>query len=422
MEKLASLWVDPDPRPSAAPARTVANYVAWPVAALIVIHRVVVLAWTGSPTDDFTTVWSAARRFVDRVPVYDEIYHHVNPHYLYNPGATLLLSPLGLTGNLDAARSLFILANAGAIIAALAWLTLRSGFRLSHPVFPFVVAVAFLTESVTNTLVFSNINGILLLALVAFLDLFLRGRPWAAGLILGLAIVVKPMFAPLIVLPLMRLEWRTPLVAVAVPAALNAVAWPLTPGAGDYVSKVMPYLSVTRDYANASLAGFAAYYGMPGWLHVAVFAALAAAVAVAVLGLARYRYSDEWLWAAASSGVLIAGVCLLSSLGQAYYSMMLFPAIFTVFRPLSPMHTAPVWVGIAVFLSPLQWTTHRMPNVGANLDIALVTAAWSVFVIAIAAWVVSVSTNRSTAKKEPTHDTTELPQLDRGPVARQAQR
>ncbi|QPK82482.1 DUF2029 domain-containing protein [Corynebacterium qintianiae] len=408
MTKLDSVWVADAPRESAASTRSVANFVAWPAAVLIVIHRLFVLAWTGSLTDDFTTVWSAARRFVDRVPVYNETYHHVDPHYLYNPGATLLLSPLGLAPSVEAARPLFILVNAAAIIAALAWLTLRSGFKLSHPVFPFVIFLAFLTESVTNTLVFSNINGILLLALVAYLDLFLRGRPWAAGVILGLAIVVKPMLAPLIVLPLMRLDWKAPAAAVAVPVLLNLAAWPVTPGARDYVDTVMPYLGVTRDYANASLAGFAAYYGMPGWLHAIFFVILAGAVAIAVIGLARFRFSDEWMWAATTSGVLIAGVCMLSSLGQAYYSMMLLPAIFTVFRRFSPMHTAPVWAGIVVFFSPLQWATSKIPNTGATLDIVLVTIAWTVFIVSIAAWVVSVSTIR----KETSHVPGELPQLD----------
>lgn len=89
-----------------------ANAFAWPIALCLILHRLIVLARTGSVTDDFTTVWSAARRFVERVPVYNEIYHHVNPHYLYNPGATLLLSPLGLITSVDAARPWFILANA----------------------------------------------------------------------------------------------------------------------------------------------------------------------------------------------------------------------------------------------------------------------------------------------------------------------
>ena len=143
-----------DERAGLAPAIAAA---AWPVAVLLVLHRLFLLARAGSVTDDFTTVWSAARRFVERVPVYNEVYSHVNPHYLYNPGATLLLSPLGLISDIDLARPLFIAVNAACIIAALAWLTKLAGRPLSGPTFPVAVALAFCTEAVTNTLVFSNI-------------------------------------------------------------------------------------------------------------------------------------------------------------------------------------------------------------------------------------------------------------------------
>lgn len=378
---------------------------AWPVAVVVIVHRLAVLARTGSVTDDFTTVWSATRRFVERVPVYNEVYHHVNPHYLYNPGATMLLSPLGLIPSVDAARPWFILANAVAVIAALAWLTLLSGRSLRSPVFPAALALGFTTEAVTNTLVFSNINGLLLLALVAFIASVMSGKQIAAGVILGLAITVKPMFAPLLVLPLMRREWRALLAGVIVPVALNAVAWPLTPGAGDYVTKLMPYLGQTRDYANSSLAGFAVYFGMPEALHTVLFVFFGAAVAVAVIGLARWRYSDPWLWITVTSGVLLAGVCLLSSLGQAYYSMMLFPALFTVLHRASPMHTPAAWLGAVVCLSPLSWLTPLMPSAGGWLNTFLPTAGWATFILAVATWVVCA------------HD--RLQELDQRSVARE---
>ena len=94
ISRLDSVWTAPAPagdRHEAA-LRGLRAF-AWPLAVLLVFHRVFVLARAGHATDDFTTVWSAARRFVERVPVYSEIYEHVDPHYLYNPGATLLLSP-----------------------------------------------------------------------------------------------------------------------------------------------------------------------------------------------------------------------------------------------------------------------------------------------------------------------------------------
>lgn len=378
-----------------APAVTAA---AWPVAVLLVLHRLFVLAREGSVTDDFTTVWSAARRFVERVPVYNEIYSHVDPHYLYNPGATLLLSPLGLISDVATARPLFIAVNAACIIAALAWLTRLWERPLSGPTLPVAIALAFCTEAVTNTLVFSNINGVLLLALVAFIALLVFRRDISAGVVLGLAVLVKPMFAPLVVLPLLQLRWRPVVRAVAVPVLMNLIAWPLTPGARDYTAVVLPYLRITRDYANSSLSGFAVYFGMPAWAHGLVFVLLAAAVGVTVLGLARVRATQELLFLSVGSGVLLAGVCVLSSLGQAYYSMMLLPALFTVFHPDSPARTWPTWLGAALCLSPLNWSTAVHPLSGSWLNTFLPTLGWAIFIVACSAWVLS----RTLVREAPT--------------------
>ena len=170
------MWVD---TPKPAPEKTTglrttfldpwAPIAFWPLAVIVVLHRVFFLALRGSMTDDFSTVYFALRRFLDRQPVYDEIYYFVDPHYLYNPGATLILSPLALPAEIELARIGFIILNALAIITALAQLTKLFGFRLHGAVLPMSIVLAFATEAVTNTLVFANINGILLLALVSYI-------------------------------------------------------------------------------------------------------------------------------------------------------------------------------------------------------------------------------------------------------------
>lgn len=403
VQRLENAWVAPAPlSETAAPrkANAIGNAIAWPLAILLVLHRLLVLARTGSITDDFTTVQTAARRFVERVPVYNEVYHHVNPHYLYNPGATLLLSPLGLTADTAAIRPWFIGANAVAIIAALTVMTYMVGHTWRSWLLPTSIAAAFATESVTNTLVFSNINGVLLLALVGFFWLFLRQKSWAAGLVLGLAILVKPMFLPLLFLPLAKLDWKALGTGIAVPVLLNVIAWPLTPGASDYVDKLVPYLGQTRDYANSSLAGFAVYFGMPSWMEAVLWILLATAVAVAVLGLLRFRSTDPLLWATTTAAVLLVGVFILSSLGQAYYSMMIFPAMFTVVQRVSFFHNPMAWVGAVLCLAPLEWYSPDFVLTGRWLTTFLPTLGWAVFIIAAATWVVLVSRQRTSEWKE----------------------
>jgi len=386
--RLENLWVARTPLTDTTHSRrtrldAVGNAVAWPLAVVLVLHRIFVLALNGSVTDDFTTVYSAVPRSLEGVPVYNEVYHHVDPHYLYNPGATLLLSPLGWLTEPDAARTAFIIVNAAAVIAALGMLTRMFGYSLRSLVWPVAVVVAFLTEAVRNTLIFSNINGLLLLALVAYLALLLRGRGWLAGLVIGLAILIKPQFAPLLFLPAVKLDWRTVLGGVTVPVVFNLVAWPLVPGASEYLTNLVPYLSEVRDYANSSLAGAAIYFGMPPLLENALWLLFAAVVGVGVIVLLRWRYTDPLLWATTTTGLLMTGVFFLSSLGQMYYSMMLFPMMFTVLQRTSVFHTWPAWLAAYLFLTPDSFHSWREPDLSRWMDFFHPTLGWATMLVVI---------------------------------------
>ena len=393
---LASLWTTDEPPAPTPPARTlpgdaIGRAVAWPLAIILVLHRVCILAINGSITDDFSTVYFALRRFHESVPIYNENYDYVDPHYLYSPGATLLLSPLGLLTDFQSARTAFVAVNAAAIIAALGLLTRMFGFRLSSMVWPAAIALAFLTEAVRNTLIFSNINGLLLLASVGYLWLLLHNKQLAAGVAVGLAALIKPIFLPLLFLPLVKWQWKTIVSGLAVPVVANAVAWPFVPGAGDYVS---------RDYANSSLSGQAVFYDMPGWQVLFWQVVFALSVIVAVVCLLRFRYSDPLMWAASTSGVLLTGVFFLSSLGQMYYSMLLFPLLFTVLCRRSIMHAALAWVAAYLFLSPENWVLNNH-DLTVLLDYAKPTFGWGLMLIVAATvscvWVVQDLRGRKTS-------------------------
>ena len=160
-------------------------HVLWPLAIMTVIHRVLIRAVNGSITNDFGTVYAATRRFLAGEPVYAENLLTVQPHYLYAPSGTLMLAPFGMIDNYTLARWLFIGLNTAAIIAAL-WLLMRL-FDLDVRSFaaPAILLAAFCTEAVTNTLVFTNVNGVIFLCQVAFLYLLHRRRLWWAGVAIG---------------------------------------------------------------------------------------------------------------------------------------------------------------------------------------------------------------------------------------------
>ncbi len=370
--------VDAPRRPAAWEPRL--RVAAWPIAVILIAHAIV-KACNGTFTDDFTTVYQALERFHAGAGVYEQAYNHVDPLYLYNPGTTLLLAPLAML-DFELARTLFILVNAAAIIGALAIFTRLSGHQLRGAVFPTAVALAFATEAVTNTLTFTNINGLLLLTLAVFLWAFLHRRGELAGVVIGLAILVKPQFAPLLALPAVKRDWRTLAFGIATPVVINALAWRQAPG---YLDSLAPYLAHTRDYANSSWPGVRAYFDLSPVLYYPVWLLGAALATFALLALLRWHHTDPTLWALSSTGVIFAGIFFLSSLGQQYYSMWLFPLLFTVLMPHSIMSSAPAWLGAGLALMPLSWANQLWPTAGRLLDVFLATAGWFILLVAAAA-------------------------------------
>lgn len=379
---------------------------AWPLAIFTIIHRVFLNPQNSHPTDDFTTVWDALHRFIDGVPVYDENYSFVDPHYLYSPGGTLLLSPLALLPSWDIGRTLFIFANGVAVLVALAVLTKLARRPLTGPVLPVAALLVFASESVTNTLLFSNINGILLVVEVVFLWWLLVGSgnlSWRfspgtgkrstlatvlAGIAVGLAITVKQQFAVLLFLPLVKRQWWALVSGIAVPVVFNLAAWPLMTQPSDYLDKLMPYLSEVRDYANSSISGVGVYFGMDDWFITALRAIFALGVAVTVLGLLRWRNSDPLMWASTTTGILMTGVFMVSSLGQMYYSMMLLPMIFTIFCRLSVMHNPVTWIGVYWCMSGDSWNSDRWEWPGRIVEYTRGTVGWGLIILAAATSVV----------------------------------
>ncbi|WP_075733849.1 glycosyltransferase family 87 protein [Corynebacterium phocae] len=365
---------------------------AWPVALVLVIHRVLVVALNGTPTDDFTTVYSAVRRMLDGQAVYEQAYNHVDPLYLYNPGATALLSPMGLIDDFATARTLFIVCNALAVVLAMAVMTRTVGHKLDGWLWPASLAVAFSTESVTNTLAFTNINGLLLLALSLFLWAFIRGNEekstslrLLAGVVIGLAIVIKPQFAPLLALAAVRLDWRAFLGGLGIPVGLNLLAVAFIPATDGYMEKLVPYLAITRDYANSSWAGVHAYFEFGDAFYWTVWLSAAFLVGATLLGLIRFSRSDFRLWALSTSGVIFVGIFFLSSLGQQYYSMWLFPLMFTAVFSASIFRSWPAWLAAVLYLAPLSWFSNLHPDAGRWMSFFGGTVGWLLLIVVAAA-------------------------------------
>lgn len=364
-------------------------HILWPLAIMTVIHRVLILAVNGSLTNDFATVYTAARRFLAGDPVYAENLLTVQPHYLYAPSGTFVLSPFGIIADYTVARWAFILLNVAAIIAAL-WLLMRLfGLDTRSWAAPAILLATFWTESVTNTLVFTNINGVIFLCQAAFLYLLYRRRLWWAGVAMGLSLAIKPMLAPLLVLPFVRKQWQPFVGALALPAAAMAAGWVLTVDARAYLDKTAPYMGEVRDYYNSSLAGLGTYYGVPEPVILVARILVVAATLLAVWLLLEYRHNHEVLWLATTSGVVLSGVFLVSTLGQKYYSMMLIPIILTVVLSNSFVRNWAAWLAVYAMFTLDFWESERWPYYGRILEFAHPTAGWALLlgtVLVILLW------------------------------------
>jgi arabinofuranan 3-O-arabinosyltransferase len=357
--------------------------ILWPITVVIVLQRSIILGVNGDRTDDFRPVYDAALAFLNGRPVYGENYDTVDPHYLYPPSGTLLMSPMAYIDP-ERARWIFIAVSVVALIASAYLLIRMFGFDARSVAFPVVLFFFFCTETVSHTLIFTNFNSFVLLGEIAFLMLLLRRRDWWAGVPIGIVLAVKPVLAPLLLLPLLTRQWRVFGAAVGIPLVLTALAWPLSTDPMDFIRRTVPYLGEARDYYNSSIAGNGAYFGVQPWL---LYVLRIAFVLMAIFCLwflyTHYRRTDELLWGATSSGVLLITVFLVSSLGQGYYSMLLFPLLMTVVRPGSVMRSWPAWLGVVGCMTFDTFLSKRWAAFGRALEYNKVTWGWSLLLLTI---------------------------------------
>ncbi|OMC34549.1 hypothetical protein A5740_09690 [Mycobacterium sp. GA-1841] len=374
------------PRTSPPSTATVLRSALWPIAILSIIHRSYVLSTNGYITDDFGPVYRAVSNFRRHWDIYNEHFNFVDPHYLYPPGGTLLLAPFGFLPEF-ASRFWFVAINSVAVVIAACLLVRLFKFSLTSVALPALLLAMYCTESVTNTLVFTNINGCILLAEVLFFTWLLSGKvshQWWAGAAIGLTLVVKPVLAVLLLLPLLNRQWRALVTAFAVPIVFNAVAWPLSSDPMGFVRNTLPYIMETRDYFNSAILGNGIYYGLPMWLIIVLRVAIVVLAVISLWLLYRYyRERDQLFWMLTSSGVLLVTSWLVLSLAQGYYSMMLFPFLMTVVLPNSVLRNWPAWLAVYGFMTMDRWLMWRWPTTGRFLEYMKITYGWSLLVVVV---------------------------------------
>ncbi|MFI5498758.1 glycosyltransferase family 87 protein [Nocardia asteroides] len=370
-----------EPRTARTSAEVI-KFALWPFAVMTVLNRVFIKAVNGFITDDYRPVYNASFEFLNGRPVYTANFDSVDPHYLYAPSGTLIIAPVAVI-DYELSRWLFIALNAAAILIAWYLLLRLFKFGLGSIAAPALLLAMFASETVTNTLVFTNVNGCLLLAELVFIHLLLQRRDLWAGAALGLSIAVKPTLAPLLLVAAVRGQWKVFITACGVPVALTAIAWPLSKDPEKFFTRVVPYLAKTRDYFNSSVGGNGAYYGLPHGMILVVQAVMAGVVAISLWLLWRYYRHDDLFFVTTFSGVLLTASFLLPSLGQMYYSMMLFPFLMSVVLRNSVLRNWPAWLAIFGFMTYDKWLSDRWQSTGRTLEYLRVTFGWGLLLIVV---------------------------------------
>nr|WP_235900442.1 glycosyltransferase family 87 protein [Lolliginicoccus suaedae] len=364
--------------------------VAWPFAVLTVIHRTVILAFNGAVTNDFLPIYTAAQNFLNNRDVYLDNFNWTHPHYLYPPSGTLMISPLGYM-DYDIARRTYIIINAVAVLLAAYYLLKLFGFGIRSVAFPVTVLAMFSTESVSNTLIYTNMNGLIFLAEVLFIKFLLERRLWWAGVPMGLTIAIKPILLPLLVFPFLKKQWQPFMGAIGIPIVLLTIAWPLSKDPARFVRETAPYLAESRDYFNSAISGNAAYYGLPEWLILGLRGGMAVIVLISLWLLFRYYRHEELFFLCTAASVILTAQFLIGSLGQMYYSMLMFPLLMTVVMRNSVVRNWPAWLAAYGFLTFDMWYSVPWRQFGEAAQFLRTTFGWTlilivVFVVLINRW------------------------------------
>jgi Glycosyltransferase family 87 len=194
----------------------------WLAAALVVAAAIRQAIHVPAMGIDIEPGRNAAEALLDARNVY------ADPTFVYPPSAAVLFLPPTL-GSLHTTQVTWICLSALAIVVACVLATSPLGSRWA-PLAGAATAMLLLGSALARDTVGLG-NTSLLLAPVAVLVLLLFERErWTAGCaVLVASFLLKPLLAPLILLPLLRLQWR-PLVYTGIPllvlVAVSVIAVP----------------------------------------------------------------------------------------------------------------------------------------------------------------------------------------------------
>jgi arabinofuranan 3-O-arabinosyltransferase len=302
---------------------------------------------------DNAIVVRAARTWLAGGSPYDD------PHFLYLPSAVLAAVPPALLPP-AALRLLVPLAVTGCLV--LGW---ACALRLHHVPLGSRLAALGLAAAAAgfapfgHLVMLGNWTATAVLALPLALLLAGRGRWVAAGAVIGAAIALKPLLAPMALLFLFARRWRGLAVLVLLPALACVASALLLPDPAGFLTRTLPFLlhgddGFVRLY-EASPAAVLPRLGVPRF--AAELVSLLAAGTAVLCAYRRWSRSGPGpLRLAETAATLMLSAFLVSRPSYDHYLLVVVPLLLAgLAYPDSAARSPWFWLALAPQVPGLTW-------------------------------------------------------------------
>ncbi len=350
------------------------------------------LVWQGKPlvrslqpgpgeARDFFQEWASARNWWNGLPVYtnqeaslalyldlhrnpdDRYFVEVNAH---PPTSVLMALPLAWLEYRDAHLAWNLISLAGLGISA--WLIARAFAIPYSPRLLFIAAFVLVSNPVLQQTIQGQLNCVLLLLITGIWLADRAGKPWLAGVLLGLAAAVKLLPAVLFLYFLARRQWKSLLAgAGCFVGVMLATATILGVDAcRSYVQDVLPQISAWRSlHYNLSIPGWWNKLFDPGSKGYAIAplvfwrSAARLGIALSCLGVAwgMFRAATRARSPAARDqafGVAVTAMLLVSPVAWEHYAVVLLLPVMILSQGLPSSRKARGMLDIILIVLAIQ--------------------------------------------------------------------
>lgn len=346
----------------------------------LALYAIVTVALYRVHAPDLLPVWQAAHAFVHGQPPY------YVPLFVYPPSALVLFAPLGLLP-LWAAAALFLVISAVAMAFAAVLVLRIFGVSASARAFPLLIAVLAASAPVERTLYLGNVNGLVALGECAAIWAAARQRWSITGWLLGITLAIKPVLAPLVIVPVL---WRRPgavVRALAIPIVVSLGALALSSRSDEFFSITVPFLvkgnAAGLQVLNVSLAGAGHILGAPSALTIGLRAAVVLGAAYSILHCLHSRPASDLGMLIDVTGIILVATFLAFSFSWNYYALYLLPLYVGTWLGRSAARRRLVAVSAALVLLPDVLLWKRFGTLGAELSSLRVTAGFVVLLASL---------------------------------------